>query len=205
MEKHFRTVDEDAVVLSADRVPVPVLVFLKGDPIKLPAKLSAADDVAKTFETSTQTLYATDPARKNAYPIIPTIPPESDVRHVHHALRKEAFPANEFGTTYLIVQQEQGHDDRVCASGVILGEGARQMTQAQAEKEAQRVAEKSGKVRVWRDRCSREQVLIRFFLSAGRSRRQPPHLGSRPDDQAANLLYSHEQSCQILQGHGAKL
>jgi hypothetical protein len=74
MEKHFRTVDEDAVVLSADCIPIPVLVILKGDPIKLPAKLTAADDMAKTFETSTKTLYAVDPTPKNAYPYDPYHP-----------------------------------------------------------------------------------------------------------------------------------
>jgi hypothetical protein len=87
----------------ADHIPIPVFVFLKGDPIKLPAKLTTADDVAKTFETLTKTLYAVDPTHKNTYPIIPTIPLESIVQHVHHALQKEAFPANKFGTTYLIV------------------------------------------------------------------------------------------------------
>lgn len=145
MEKHFKMVGDDLVVLSADRVPIPVLVFLKGDAIELPAKPHQENKIKDVFEHSTRSLYSTDPSRKNFHPLIPTIPPKTDARHIHHAARREDFTEQEYGATYLIVQQEQGHDDRVCASGVILGEGARSMTGEEAEKEAQALAKRQAK------------------------------------------------------------
>jgi hypothetical protein len=58
----------------------------------------------------------------------PYHPTRSNCRHYNHAERAAKFPPCKYGYTYLIVQQEQGHDDRICASSVILGAGKKMVS-----------------------------------------------------------------------------
>lgn len=79
------------------------------------------------LENSYSNLYDGDD-HPTAHALIPTIPPGTDCRHRKHAERASEFPPCKYGCTYLIVQQEQGHDDRICASSVILGAGKKMVS-----------------------------------------------------------------------------